>query len=207
MSWQMATRAEKAERDALAEAGASSYLGFHMQRVNGLLRSDEARRGLMKASEDHRDALRRWNILAGDVEVDWVIRNRDLIDRAAQVRTELARPHHDATSKDRQEEITSLAQTLMSRLSELRTLGHGRECFPTILDDPFDSVDNDLLPVLLELVVRASAHQQIILLTDNERISAWARLETMTADMAIVEPAGSAQNHSLSSSTAIDLQR
>lgn len=200
-SWQLTGRAEKAEREALAEAGAQSYLGFHMQRVNGLLKSDEARRGLMAASEEHRDALRRWNILAGEVEVDWVIRNRDLIERAAHVRSELSRPHFDATSTDHHDEITALAQSLMSRLSELRTIGKGRERFPALLDDPFDSVDEQLLPTLLELIVRASQHQQIILLTNNPRISAWARLESMTADMTLVEPTG----HDLPMSTSTAL--
>ena len=44
------------------------------------------------------------------------------------------------------------------------------------------------MPALLELLVRSSAHQQIILLTEDQSIASWARLESMTGTMALVEP-------------------
>ena len=54
--WRKNELAHDAEEEALAAAGAQSYLGFHLQRVNGLLTSDQARKRLMQASEEHRAA-------------------------------------------------------------------------------------------------------------------------------------------------------
>ena len=45
---QRMVKAHKAEEVALAEAGAKSYLGFHLQRVNGLLDSSMARERLIR---------------------------------------------------------------------------------------------------------------------------------------------------------------
>ena len=43
-------RAGEDETKALKAAGAQSYLGFHLQRVNGLLASDQHRKRLMRAA-------------------------------------------------------------------------------------------------------------------------------------------------------------
>ena len=74
----------------------------------------------------------------------------------------------------------SLAHAVVSRLNQLRTLGPGGESFPVLLDDPFGSVEPTIKPSLLELLVRSSLHQQVILFTEDETIVSWARLEAMT---------------------------
>jgi hypothetical protein len=85
------------------------------------------------------------------------------------------------------ERAASLAHALVSRLNQLRTLGPGGESFPALLDEPFESVEATIKPSLLELLVRSSQHQQVILFTEDETISQWARLEAMTGAVGLVE--------------------
>ena len=85
------------------------------------------------------------------------------------------------------ERAASLAHALVSRMNQLRTLGPGGESFPALLDEPFASVESTIKPSLLELLVRSSQQQQIILFTDDEAISQWARLEAMTGAVGLVE--------------------
>ena len=59
VAWRKSEKARGEEEKALAEAGAASYLGFHLQRVNGLLSSDQSRKRLMAAAEQQRAALQR----------------------------------------------------------------------------------------------------------------------------------------------------
>jgi hypothetical protein len=58
-----------------------------------------------------------------------------------------------------------------------------------LLDDALSDVDPSSKPGLLELLVKASAHQQIIYLTEDEDVAAWARVESMTGGLSLVEPA------------------
>jgi hypothetical protein len=188
--WRKNEAARVDEEQALAAAGAQSYLGFHLQRVNGLLTSDQARKRLMQASEEQREALKRWQVIAGDADLTWTLANRDAISQAVRLRQDVvslgmvAGPSEHADN----ERAASLAHSVVSRLNELRTLGPGGESFPALLDEPFTSVEQSITPSLLELLVRSSQHQQIILFTEDETISQWARLEAMTGAVGLVEP-------------------
>ena len=188
--WRMNEAAERAEEEALAEAGAQSYLGFHLQRVNGLISNDQARKRLMQVTEEQRDAQRRWQVIAGDVDLNWALTQRTTIADAVKLRQDVVSlgmmPGEGDDSES--ERRTALAQAVVSRLNDLRTLGPGSESFPAILDEPFGSVEGHIVPSLLELLVRSSAHQQVILLTADDTIVQWARLEAMTGALAIVEP-------------------
>ncbi len=189
--WRRCESARAEEEDALAEAGAHSYLGFHLQRVNGLLSSDQSRKRLMMASEELKEAQKRWSIIAGDVEVDWVFQHRDDIATAVKLRQDvvslgvLGGPEAGGG-----ERATALAQAIAARLGELRTLGPGSESFPALLDDPFVGIEEHITPSLLELLVRSSQHQQVILLTEDPQVASWARLESMTGAVGIIEPSG-----------------
>jgi hypothetical protein len=179
-------QAEQEEADALKAAGAQSYLGFHLQRVNGLLASDQHRKRLMQAAEEHRESVAAWRRLVGDVEVAWALEHRDAIDVASRVRREAAgvvgpAEHADETDGD-------LAQALLTRLASVRTLGPGGESFPLILDDPLRELSSAQKPALLELLGRASAGQQIVYLTEDDAVAAWARLEALTGELSVLEP-------------------
>ena len=187
-------QARDAEQEALEKAGATSYLGFHLQRVNTLLASDQTRRQLMTVAEAHRDAADVWMDLAGDVPVAWAYEHRDEIVAAARVRTRA-----ESTNTARGDDLASvLGEELVVRLSEARRLGTSGESFPLVLDDPFTGFDTSVKPALLELISDASHRQQILLLTEDPDVAAWARLESLTGALSVVEPSGAkAEGHTI----------
>ena len=185
--WQRMEKARSAEEAALADAGAQSYLGFHLQRVNSLLGSDQGRQRLIRAAEEHRQAAQRWHALAGEVDVNWAVANRAEITGAARLRANV-QPFltpEDPSSGDR---TAAAAHAVLGRLEQLRSLGPGWESFPALLDEPFQGLDAGTLPAMLELLVRSSEHQQIILLSESATVSEWARVEAMTGAIGVIEP-------------------
>jgi hypothetical protein len=188
------SRAQRAEELALAEAGAQSYLGFHLQRVNGLLANDAHRKRLMHAAEERRSAIADWERLAGDTPVEWALEHREQIASAAAARTgavDLDRLASEPTiSRDR---TTELAHSLVTRITEVRNAGKHGESLPLVLDDPFRDVESSVKPLLLELLSTA-AGAQIIYLTEDEDVASWARLEALTGELSIIEPAPAAQD-------------
>ena len=83
---------------------------------------------------------------------------------------------------------TDLAHALVGRLTRLRSLGATGESFPLILDEPFEGLDRNVKPALLELLSRAAGAPQVLVLTEDEDIASWARLEVLTGELSIVEP-------------------
>lgn len=182
-------RLAEAETEALSEFGAASYLGFHIQRVNGLFDSDQARRSLMNAAENQRAAYARWTQVAGTADVTWALRHRAEIDAAARVRREVfGSDIPNDTPEGR--EVVLIAHSIVRRLAELRRLGVGEESFPAIFDEPFADHDPEAIAPLLELLVRSSEQQQIVLLTNSPAIVSWARVESMAGGVALLEPNG-----------------
>ena len=184
------SRAAKAEEEALSDAGAQSYLGFQIQRVNGLLSSEQHRRTLMNAAESHRQAVRAWRSIAGEVSVDWALDHREEIITAARAR-------HDSHTVGAlastgplidDDRTADLARVVAARLHELRHLGIGGESFPLVLDDPLIELDKAMKPALLELLGRTDDAPQLIFLTQDEDVASWARLEALTGALSIVEP-------------------
>jgi hypothetical protein len=184
------TRAAKAEDEALTAAGAQSYLGFQIQRVNGLLSSDQHRKALMGAAEEHRIAVAAWRAVGGDISVDWALDHRDEIIATARVRKDVhvlgalssSGPMHE------DDRTTDLARVVVARVAELRHLGIGGESFPLVLDDPFVEIDKTTKPALLELLGHTEGAPQLIFLTEDEDVASWARLEALTGALSIVEP-------------------
>jgi hypothetical protein len=183
------TKAFDAEREALGEAGAQSYLGFQLQRVNGLVSSQENRKRLLAAAEDHRVAAARWAEIAGDVSVDWALEHHEAITAAAKLSEDI---HSLGTLSETVEvdtdQATALAQALIARLVSARTLGVHHESFPVILDDPFVGLPAHMKPALLELLRRTAGTPQVILLTEDEDVESWARLEALAGELTVLEP-------------------
>ena len=183
-------QARAAEQEALQRAGAESYLGFHLHRVNGLLADDTNRQQLMYVAEEHRESLAIWKALVGDVDVDWVLEHREDITTAARLHADVTSMNHRSTNPDeaKASQASDLAHALVGRLGAVRHLGPGGESFPLILDDPFTDLDSDMKLPLLELVGRSSAGQQVVILTEDDDVTSWGRLEALTGDVMVLEP-------------------
>ncbi|MCU1353548.1 MAG: hypothetical protein JWM05_2757 [Acidimicrobiales bacterium] len=189
--------AAAAERSALSDAGAESYLGFMVQRVDGLLSDTEQRRRLMAVAEDHRAAARSWTEVAGDVSVDWALEHHEEVAAAAKLRramTSLNTMSSTAPVLDN-DTTTDLAHALVGRLTRLRSIGADHESFPLILDEPFGDVEPTVKPALLELLSRSAGSPQVLVLTDDEDIASWARLEALTGTLSVVEPQPDSETH------------
>jgi hypothetical protein len=182
-------RATRAEEHALEEAGANSYLGFQLQRVNGLLANDANRKALMDVAGTRRAALAEWQQLAGDIPVEWALANREEIEEAARLRREVdALGTLSSSAPDVSDDMTGdLAHVLVTRLAEARSAGG--EGAPLVLDDPFRDLDPSVTPLLLELLGRSAGDPQIVFLTEDEHVASWARLESLTGEVALIEPA------------------
>jgi hypothetical protein len=187
-------RAGRAERAALARFGASSYVGFHMQRISDRLDRHEERPGLTAAGSERREALAAWQVLAGGVSADWAFAMRDRITAAAarllargRVRSFQSAAHAGQPSP------AELAEALMIRLADLRHVGPDGESFPLILDEPLAGIDLPVKQWMLELVARTAGLPQIVYLTKDPDVAAWARIEALAGQLEVIEPMTAAE--------------
>jgi len=60
---------------------------------------------------------------------------------------------------------------------------------PLILDDPLVSVEAGVKQWILELIGRSAGSPQVVYLTADPEVAAWARLEAMAGHLAVLEPA------------------
>ncbi|MCU1370747.1 MAG: hypothetical protein JWO77_1941 [Ilumatobacteraceae bacterium] len=185
---------QRMEQSALADAGVDSYLGYVVGRVNNMMEDTETRRRRLAVAEDHRAAAVRWTRVAGDVSVEWALTHHEEIETAARLRKELATLGQISTTAPAlDDDTTALAHSLISHLGRLRTIGSGGESMPLILDDPFTEVAPSTKLTLMELLARTAGSPQVILLTDQDEVATWARLEALTGEVALVEPSISTQ--------------
>ncbi len=182
-------RAHQQEKKALDAAGAESYLGFHVQRIDGLVSNEHSRRRLLTAASEHRVAAAQWFELAGDVSVDWALERHSEISVAARLRSDVRSLGVMSSSAPGHSELASdLAHALLTRLARARTLGDMGETFPLVIDEPFTKLDAGLKVPMLELLARSAGSPQVILLTNEEEVASWARLEALTGDLSVLEP-------------------
>lgn len=191
VAWRRLEKARARESQALRGAGARSYLSFQVSRVNGLLANEQNRRQVLQAAEYHRAALVEWQLLAGDVPVNWAIEHRrEVRQAAASLRTTIGgvRNPMASTMSEVEETTADVAHALQARLAEMGTLGEGDERFPIFLDEPLRDLDAKSKPSLLELLVDASREQQLIYLTEDPDVMDWARVESLAGDVSLIEP-------------------
>lgn len=177
--------ARKAEARALEAAGAESYLAFRLQRMNSMFDGADRNR-LASVAQEHRDAEQAWRTLAGDVSVDWAYDMREKILIAAN---RLREAGGTAANASVAADPAELAQALITRMSELRHGGAHGECLPLLLDEPLTGVAPSVKQWILELIGRSAGSPQIIFLTADPDIEAWARMEAMSGELSILAPA------------------
>lgn len=185
-------RARKAEGEALAAAGAESYLGFHLQRVNGLLDSEASRKRLMDASAEYDHAMEAWSSIAGDIVPEWAYEYRDEIEQTGAQLANVS-SFGSGPAVDTDDDVAALAHALMQRITKVKAIGPAGESLPLVLDDALHGLDADIKATLLELLVHSSDQQQIVFLTEDAHVTEWARVEAMTGDLSILEPSGAGE--------------
>lgn len=182
-------KAREAEKQALVATGASSYAGFHMQRIADRLDRHEDRPSLMAAAAERREATGAWQVLAGGVSVDWAFAMRDRIATAAARLAAGGRLRSPLRSAGRgQSSPAELAEALMIRLADLRHVGPDGESCPLILDEPLAGVDLAVKQWMLELVARTAGSPQIVYLTADPDVAAWARIEALAGQLEVIGP-------------------
>lgn len=182
-------KARKAEQRALEEAGATNYIGFQLQRVNVLMGHENRRRVVAHAAAEHREALEAWRALAGEIGVDWAFANRAKVE---------AEWHHLQSLQRKQVlvantglagvEPADLAQAFITRMNDLRQAAAPGESLPLILDEPLAGLGPSVKQWMLELVGRSAGMPQVVYLTNDPDVAAWARMESVSGEVGIIEP-------------------
>ena len=182
--------AKAAEREVLGHAGADDYASFHLERVSALLDSDAERRKFMHAVGEHRQAAERWASIAGDISLSFALQHQAKIRAAAEL-------HHGVGSMqvlsddapDVSADVTAeLAQALVNRIEAVRALTGGAETLPLVVAAPFGDLEPTMKPMLLEMLSSTAGSPQLIVLTADEDVTSWARIESLTGELAVVEP-------------------
>lgn len=182
--------AARAERDVLRQAGADDYSSFHYERVSTLLDTDHERRRFMQAVGDHRRALSAWADVAGPVPLRFALDHERQIRAGAALQDDLGSLQVLSTESPGvgPEVAAELAQAVLARVEAVRALTGTGQHLPLVVDDPFEGLAPALKPMLLELLAGQAGDPQVIVLTADEDVASWARLEAMTGRVAVVEP-------------------
>jgi len=135
------------------------------------------------------DAAATWRALAGDTDVHWAIDHRTEIQAAARLRQHIAALRSLSSSAPdlSDDDAVALAQAIVSQLTAATNTAGTRP--PVVLDETFDQLEPAVVPLLLELLPGLVGDLQVILLTEDEAIASWARLEALAGELALVEPA------------------
>ena len=189
--WQAVERARRDEREALDAAGADSFMAFQLARVERVLGTEDRRRRLTDAAAAHRAAMAEWGLLAGIISVDWAIAHRDDV-REAAVRHREGDAHRNKMGAS-QPPVEESAVEPLARLRDslgVRSIGRStEESLPLICDDPLVDLAVSAKAPLLEELLAASEVRQVVFLTGDDEVAAWARVEALTGEIGLVEGA------------------
>jgi hypothetical protein len=172
----------RAERKALAAVDAESYIVFHLRRMDELLAGTLNRQRLAEVAHARTAALAEWKYLAGDITVEWAMQNKDRVIAAQRRIATLAA---DVTGGGA--EAAEMAQGVIARLADLRHACSSGDSLPLLLDDPFTGSGTAAKQWLLELVGRSAGSPQCVLLTEDAEVAAWARMEAIGGQLAVIE--------------------
>jgi hypothetical protein len=178
-------KAVEAEYKALAAAGTGSYTELDAKLQGSPLAQPDVRARLLATADAYRSATVAWQGLASDIPAPWVVTQEQRLRETAALRASL-QPVPAAPADAGHATSASLLAGLTGRAAAVRELG-GAEGLPMFLDDPFGGLSwTDKVPVL-EVLGRISERQQVVVATDDLEVLSWARLETMTGSVAVID--------------------
>jgi len=130
-----------------------------------------------------------WRSLAGDIDVAWASEHRTEIQAAARLRQHIAALRSLSSSAPdlSDDDAVGLAHAIVSQLNTATNNTGVRP--PVLLDETFDQLEPAVVPLLLELLPGLVGDLQVVLLTEDEAIASWARLEALAGELSLVEPA------------------
>jgi hypothetical protein len=131
----------------------------------------------------------KWMDVAGDIDVQWAAERRTEIQAASRLRQHIAalRSLSSSVPDLSDDDAVALAQAIVSQLTAASHEQGVRP--PVVLDEPFIDLDPAVVPLLLELLPGLVGNLQVMLLTNDDAIASWARLEALAGELALVEPA------------------
>lgn len=135
------------------------------------------------------EAYATWQMMAGDIDVGWATEHRTEIQAAARLRQHIAALRSLSSSAPdlSDDDAVALAHGIVSQLNAATNNSGARP--PVVLDETFDQLEPAVVPLLLELLPGLVGDLQVVLLTADEAIASWARLEALAGELALVEPA------------------
>ena len=144
--------------------------------------------GLLDGSP-HGDPAGTWHALAGDIDVGWAVEHRTEIQAAARLRQHIAALRSLSSSAPdlTDDDAVALAHGIVSQLNAATNNTGARP--PVLLDETFDQLEPAVVPLLLELLPGLVGDLQVMLLTEDEAIASWARLEALAGELSLVEAA------------------
>ena len=163
--------ARRREREFLAPVGVRSY--DQLVHASPALADAERRGAVLAAAADFQPAMGRWRELAGDANARWANTQRRRIEAVAEQRLR-ARPFLDADLDAGDGQPAPWARALVDRVAWLKHGASAAGSLPLVLDEPFIGLDEAPLGQLLETVGRLAREHQIIMVTGDQRIRAWA---------------------------------
>jgi ABC-type phosphonate transport system ATPase subunit len=130
-----------------------------------------------------------WHALAGDVDLGWATEHRTEIQAAARLRQHIAALRSLSSSAPdlTDDDAVALAHGIVSQLHAASNNTGTRP--PVLLDETFDQLEPAVVPLLLELLPSLVGDLQVLLITEDEAIASWARLEALAGELSLVEPA------------------
>ncbi len=126
--------------------------------------------------ESHKEAV---------VDVDRLAdRHAAMERRVASLETQLEQDHPESVIA----QVADVHQFLLAHLTKAGHCGPNDESVPVILDDPFLRIASDRKWELLDMLRRLGETTQLIYLTDDPFVGAWARRRASAGLITLLEP-------------------
>lgn len=163
--------ARRTEKAVLREAGATGYADAAARA--GTLAEADRRHALMGAATRHDATRRRWVELAGQTSASWALAHRPAIEALAAQKGELRRVGAEHLAND-DSGVADSARVLVDKIIHLQEVGTTREQLPLLLDEPFVGQAPIDVQRLLSTLHRMARQHQIVLVTGDPYVQAWA---------------------------------